>query len=348
MSKPSSLIPVAITMGDPAGIGPEVVLKALSSKKLAGKFVPVLVGLPAVFERAARLTRAGIRLRQLVGNLQPGRLDPGFAYIVVPRAQGVGSGGQYQQSLGSLSSRGRVSYACIDEAVRLCNEGQAAAVVTAPLSKASLAAAGLRYPGHTEMLKTLCGSRNTLMMFVRGRLKISLVTTHVPVRLLAYGIRRRNVDDAIRLTNIGLERLFSVRRPRLAVLSLNPHAGEDSSIGSEEASFIRPAVRAARKRGIHVEGPFPADSFFAGGFWSRFDATVAMYHDQALIPAKLIGKDQIVNLTLGLPFVRTSPGHGTAPDIAWQGKARPDGMISAMLLAVRLAKRQRPPLEWSQ
>jgi 4-hydroxy-L-threonine phosphate dehydrogenase PdxA len=150
----------------------------------------------------------------------------------------------------------------------------------------------------------------------------------------------------VRMTRRAATSLFGIARPRLAVLALNPHAGERGLLGREEDDVIRPAIRSARRRGIVVDGPFPADSFFSRGKWRDFDATIAMYHDQALIPAKLLAGDGVVNLTLGLPFVRTSPGHGTAEDLAWSGRARAEGMVSAILLAADLSKKVRLPLRW--
>jgi 4-hydroxythreonine-4-phosphate dehydrogenase len=172
------------------------------------------------------------------------------------------------------------------------------------------------------------------------------VTTHTPVGRLARELDRAAVEDVIAMTKRAVTVFFGRARPKLAVLALNPHAGEDGLLGPEEERVIRPSVRSARKKGALVDGPFPADSFFSRGRWRDFDATIAMYHDQALIPAKLLAGDRVVNLTLGLPFVRTSPGHGTAEDLAWQGRASAEGMVSAILLAADLSEKVRLPLRW--
>jgi 4-hydroxythreonine-4-phosphate dehydrogenase len=344
---PSSPVPVAITMGDPAGVGPETIVRALGSGELAGKILPVVVGTSAIFERAVRLTNAGIELRPFEEKSPPRRAKRGVAYMVIPEELGRGGSARHASGRGSLAGRGRASFACVKEAVRLCATGHASALVTAPISKASLSAAGLSYAGHTEMLRSLCRSKNTVMMFVYETLRISLVTTHIPMRFLTREVDRQGVDTTIRLTSRGLERLFGIRTPRLAVLALNPHAGEDGVLGTEERDVLEPVIRAATRRGLRVKGPFSADSFFSRGKWRDFDATVAMYHDQALIAAKLVGGDAVVNLTIGLPFVRTSPGHGTARDIAWQGIARPEGMVKSTLLAAKLTQKARLPLRWN-
>jgi 4-hydroxythreonine-4-phosphate dehydrogenase len=196
------------------------------------------------------------------------------------------------------------------------------------------------------MLRNLCGSKRTVMMFVCEGLRVSLVTTHVPVSRVAKELSKAEIQGVIALTKKALALLFGITGPRMAVLALNPHAGEEGLLGSEERRVILPAIRAARRRGAFVEGPFPADSFFSRGRWKEFDATIAMYHDQALIPAKLMGGDRVVNLTLGLPFVRTSPAHGTAEEIAWQGRASAEGMVAAILLAAELSEKVRLPLRW--
>lgn len=328
------------------GVGPEVVVRALASKEVAGRVTPVVVGSVRTLERAARLTGANVEFIPLDPHGRPlaahgSRSGAGRrarpVFVVTP--PGIPGGV-------SARARGQTAFACVKEAVRLCAAGRAGAIVTAPISKATLASAGLRFAGHTEMLRNLCGSRSTVMMFVCDELRVSLATTHTPVGRLTRELNKSGVEEVIILTKKAMAKLFGVARPRLAVLALNPHAGEAGLLGGEEESVIMPAMGSARRRGALLEGPFAADSFFSRGKWRDFDATVAMYHDQALIPAKLLGGDSVVNLTVGLPFVRTSPGHGTAEDLAWQGLARPEGMTSAILLAASLSKKVRLPLLW--
>lgn len=379
MKRSSTPLSVAITMGDPSGVGPEVVVKALASKEVAGRVLPIVVGSVRTLERAALLAGVAVDLVEVSEEDSPIALPGIPSYLVKPshrrdRAARIGrQNGQgpraYRTHLGfwnvgrkrhvmfvvappglpsgsSPGQRGEMAFACVKEAVRLCAAGRARAVVTAPISKVTLAAAGLRFAGHTEMLRELCGVRRTVMMFVSEELRVSLVTTHTPIGRLARELDRSGVEGTLGLTHTAMRRLFGVANPRLAVLALNPHAGEAGLLGEEEERVIKPAIRAARRKGVVADGPFPADSFFSRGKWKDFDAAVAMYHDQALIPAKLLAGDRAVNLTLGLPFVRTSPGHGTAEDLAWRGRALAEGMISAILLAASLSEKVRLPLRW--
>jgi 4-hydroxythreonine-4-phosphate dehydrogenase len=352
MRNPSSPIPVAISMGDPLGVGPEVILKALGSREVAGKVIPIVVGLPSVMRRAASLVGVGAAIKFLSMDRVHEASETGVIYVISPerllRVVGLSQTGRQLRAEDPASGllRGKVASACVKEAANLCIRGETSALVTAPLSKASLEAAGIAYIGHTEMLRDLCRCKDTLMMFVRGRHRVSLVTTHIPIGRVKKVLTRRRLERAIILTRRGLELLFGVPEPRLAVLSLNPHRGEEGLLGCEEKNVIVPAMEIASQKGARVSGPFAADSFFSRGEWKKFDAVIAMYHDQGLIAAKLIGGERVTNLTLGLPFVRTSPGHGVAEDIAWKGIAEPQGMMSAILLAARLAGTVRLPLKW--
>jgi 4-hydroxythreonine-4-phosphate dehydrogenase len=347
MRNPSSPVPVAISMGDPHGVGPEVILKALSSREVAGKVTAIVVGLPSIIRKAANLVGAGVAIKPLSRDKIRAAPKTGVVYVLMPQAlSSIEDNSSCLDSRESLGRRGRVTLASVKEAVSLCTHGDASALVTAPLSKASLEAAGLGYAGHTEMLRDLCKCKSTLMMFVRGKHRVSLVTTHIPISRVGKVLTRPRVERSIMLTCRGLELLFGISEPTLAVLSLNPHKGEEGLLGCEEKNVIEPAVELASQKGVRVSGPFAADSFFSRGEWKKFDAVIAMYHDQGLIAAKLIGGERVTNITLGLPFVRTSPGHGTAEDIAWKGIAEPQGMISAILLAAKLAGTVRLPLKW--
>jgi 4-hydroxythreonine-4-phosphate dehydrogenase len=222
-----------------------------------------------------------------------------------------------------------------------------AAIVTAPISKEALHAAGYPYPGHTELLAELGGVKEVGMLMVspsRSKknpgLRILLVTTHLAMRDVPQRLTRERVQTAIRLAHDAAVRLFKIRRPRLAVTGLNPHAGEGGLFGHEEDEIIRPAVEAARHDGIPVVGPKPADSLIRQAFEGKYDLVIAMYHDQALIPIKLLGFGRAVNVTVGLPFVRTSPDHGTAYDIAGKGIADPGSLIEAIRMAVSLSKKK--------
>ena len=273
---------IGITLGDPAGIGPEVVAKALKS----------------------------------------GRLDRRFDYEVI----------------GDPRTRRRADAAdWVVEGAKRCLKGEFAALATAPITKELLQRAGYPFVGQTELLAHLSHTKRFAMMLAGGPLRVALVTTHAPLRDIPKLIRTRKIVEVIELSDEICRRL-GIRRPRIAVAGLNPHAGEGGLLGDEEQRVIAPAVQRAARRGIAVSGPRSADTLFYRAAHGQFDAVVAMYHDQGLAPLKLIAFDDGVNLTLGLPFVRTSPDHGTAPDIAGKGIARPSGMIAAINMAARLAR----------
>lgn len=287
MSRPR----VAITVGDPAGIGPEIALKASRDARVLDACEPVLVG-PS---------------------------SDGFAPGEVSAAAG------------------RAAYDAIVEAVRRARAGEVDAIATAPVSKLAFAQAGLPWKGHTDLLAHLCGVEHVVMMFHAPKLKVALATVHVPLADVPRLLTAPVVERTIRIVVGALPR-FGVPRPRLALAGLNPHAGEGGVLGSEEAQVLEPAVRAARAQGLDVSGPFPADTVFVRASRGEFDAVVACYHDQGLIPVKLLAFGTAVNVTLGLPIIRTSVDHGTAFDIAGRGVADPGSMIEAVLLAATLAR----------
>ena len=275
---------IGITLGDPTGIGPEVVAKALKS----------------------------------------GQLDRRFDYEVI----------------GDLRTKRRADAAnWVVEGAKRCLAGDLAGLATAPITKELLYHAGYSFVGQTELLAHLSRTKRFAMMLTGGPLRVALVTTHAPLIDVPKLITGRKIMDVIELSNEACRR-FGVRRPRIAVAGLNPHAGEGGLLGDEERRIIGPAVKRAAQRGIAVSGPYSADTLFYRAAHGQFDVVVAMYHDQGLAPFKLIAFDNGVNLTLGLPFSRTSPDHGTAPDIAGKGIARPDGMIAAINMAARLAAKK--------
>jgi 4-hydroxythreonine-4-phosphate dehydrogenase len=337
---------IAITMGDPAGIGPEIIVKALS-KPLVNRIErigqPVVIGDRGVLEQAARRlgsscviqalpdpeavrsSKAGLHLIDLKNVDLP--------HLVIGRPDAAG---------------GRAAVEAIQKAVELALTRRVAAIVTAPISKEALHAAGYPYPGHTELLAELSRAKEVGMLMVsppRSKkdpgLRILLATTHLSIRDLPDRLTRECVLTAIRLGHEAARRFFGLRRPRLAVTGLNPHAGEGGLFGREEDEVIRPAVEQANRKGIPVAGPFPADSLIRQTFDGKYDLVIAMYHDQALIPIKLLGFGRAVNVTVGLPFVRTSPDHGTAYDIAGKGLADPGSLIEAIRLAVEFSAKKR-------
>ncbi|HEV8253822.1 MAG TPA: 4-hydroxythreonine-4-phosphate dehydrogenase PdxA [Vicinamibacteria bacterium] len=308
--------PLALTVGDPAGIGPEVVLRALASPDRPPVAVRVYGPIASLRERAARF-----------GLPEPTRLD--VETVDVPLASGV--------VLGVVSAAaGRAAAESVLRAARDARRRKVRALVTAPLNKESLAAAGYAWPGHTEMLAEAAGVSNVAMMFVGGGLRVALLTIHLPLRAVADALTTAEVVRVVRLVDRELPRFRAAGR-RVALCGLNPHAGEGGRFGDEEQRVFAPAVRQLREEGLDVHGPFPADSLFARAARGEFDAVVAAYHDQGLIPVKLLAFGRAVNVTLGLPFVRTSVDHGTGFDIVEKGVADPGSLVEAMRVAVDLA-----------
>src|SRR5262245_53717374 len=283
---------IAITVGDPAGIGPEIAEKAAADPRVQAACEPVLYGSPG----GAQFT--------------PGQLS---------------------------AEAGRAAYDAICAAVRDAQSGVVSAIATAPVNKLAFARAGLPWKGHTDLLGHLTGSPRVAMMFWSDALKVVLATVHVPLASVPSALTREVVDGTIDLTARELPR-FGVDRPRLAVAGLNPHAGEGGLLGDEELQVLQPAIEAARARGITIDGPFPGDTVFVRAVSGDFDVVIACYHDQGLIPVKLMAFGHAVNVTLGLPIVRTSVDHGTAFDIAGKGIADAESMVVAVLLAARLAR----------
>ena len=322
---------VAVTMGDPAGVGPEVVLKALAHPAVGRSCRALVFGDWEVLRRTEKKIRSGVKLT-----------------LWEQRRFWPRTGGVAVHSLSSLSPAeckpGRPSRACgeavyryVTEAAKLALAGSVDAIATAPLNKKVLQMAGHRYPGHTELLAELAGVPECRMMLLGSRLKVVLVTVHLPLMRVARELTRRKIRATLELTDQALRRYFGIRSPRLAVAALNPHAGEEEIFGDEERKIILPAVEDARRRGIRALGPLPADSLFYQAARGDYDAVICMYHDQGLIPLKLLHFIGWVALTLGLPFVRTSVDHGTAYDIAGRNKADETSMKEAILLAARLA-----------
>ncbi|MBI5018491.1 MAG: 4-hydroxythreonine-4-phosphate dehydrogenase PdxA [Deltaproteobacteria bacterium] len=312
---------IGLTCGEPAGIGAEVAVRALAEGLPAG-VEPVLVGPRAVWEQAAALVgaRSALEGRELWAPSED--LRPDWAW-------------------GRPTARsGRIAAEAVEHAARACLERRLDAMVTAPLTKEGLAAAGRPYPGHTELLEALCGGAKATMMLAGPRLRVVLVTTHAALADVPRLVTREAVLHAIEAAHRGLTADLGIARPRLAVTGLNPHCGEGGLLGCEERETIAPALDAARAAGISAEGPFAADGLFPRAFEGEFDAVVAMYHDQGLVALKLAHFHEGVNVTLGLPLVRTSPDHGTAFDRAGRGTARADSFREAVRQAAEIAGRR--------
>jgi 4-hydroxythreonine-4-phosphate dehydrogenase len=324
---------IAITMGDPGGIGPEVALKAAAGPMVGRACRPLVVGDIKLLRGVARRLEIPAEVVPFAGGDygSVGRI----AVWDVTRYAGRVSVGRPSKAGGAAAA---VSVEC---AVNMVGEGHAEGMVTAPVSKESFARAGYGMIGHTELLASLTGTRFCTMMLVRGRLRVVFATTHVPLCLAAKALTGRGLLERLRQAHRYLNLYLGVVGARLGVACLNPHCGEGGLLGSEEQAVIAPAIRKARAEGIRAEGPYPADSIYRPKVAGGFDAIVAMYHDQGMIPLKLRDHDRVVNITLGIPIVRTSPGHGTAFDIAGKGVASERSMANALLVCARIAKRLR-------
>jgi len=325
---------VAITMGCPVGIGPEIILRFLARRKLAKPYLPVVVGDIGVLQRCAKELQIDIEILAW----QPGNpVDLDKIQVIAPK-----SNEGYVLRPESLHwgvpgrETGGAAVAYIEEAVRLLSRGELDAMVTCPIAKYAIQLAGYKFPGHTEMLASLCGTRNFGMMMAGNRLKVSLVTIHTALADVAGQLEQAEIVRLIKLTGETLIHDFAIAGPRIAVAGFNPHGGEAGLFGEEEKTIIEPAVASSVSEKWEVAGPLPPDTVFKMAFENRFDAVVAMYHDQGLIPFKLVHFEDGVNLTMGLPIIRTSVDHGTAYDIAGKGIASDSSLEAAFLLATQI------------
>ncbi len=327
---------VGISMGDPLGVGPEVIVKALNDPALRQKARFVILGQHDVLEYAADQAeiqpywwrepydgRVAVRRGMLVAD---------FDELSPLRVNG-------QREPNEIA--GQASYRFVEEGVRLLKEDRLDALVTGPICKQAWHMARVRLRGHTEMLSIHFNTKRVTMSFVADDLRIALASDHLPLMELRNTFTIGLVHQPIDLLDQALRDWFGIRRPRIGVLGLNPHAGEDGLLGDEERRIIEPALAMARNNGIDVTGPLSPDTAFLPHVRARFDGLVAMYHDQGLIPLKMTAFDRAVNVTLGLPVVRTSPDHGTAFDIAGRNQASPGSMTAAIELAIKLANRRR-------
>ncbi len=327
--------PLAVTMGEPAGIGPDLVL-ALYAQRAERKLPPFLVFGHAGF-LAARASRLGLDV-----TIEPAR--PADAGRIFDHALPVASlDGAVQDQPGAITETSApVVIGAIARAVEATLDGQCRAVVTAPIHKAALYHAGFRHPGHTEFLAELCAMDGKtplpVMMLAHENLRTVPLTIHVPIKDVPGLINRTLIVETLRIMAHDLRQRFAIASPRIAVAGLNPHAGEGGTIGREDMDIIAPAIAEARGEGIDAVGPLPGDTLFYPPHWRQYDAVLAMYHDQALIPIKTVAFDAGVNVTLGLPIVRTSPDHGTAFDLAGTGRASPSSFAAAIAMADQMTR----------
>lgn len=315
-------------MGDPGGIGPEIILKALNSSEVRNCCAPIVIGDRAVMEKALDLLKIPLRLRIISAPGESHRVSKSIDLI------DIGTAGGFSRNRPTAEG-GSACTGYIKKAVELALTRQVTGVVTAPISKEALKTAGFSWPGHTEMLAELTRTRDYAMALIGGPLRVILVTIHTALKNVPELITKQRIMKTIRLAKKACD-MLRIHNPRIAVAGLNPHAGEAGIFGDEEIRRIIPAIRGVSKDGIHVSGPHPPDTIFYKAYRGDVDIVVCMYHDQGLIPLKMIAFDRGVNFTVGLPFVRTSPDHGTAYDIAWKGIADPSSMIEAIRLAAKL------------
>jgi 4-hydroxythreonine-4-phosphate dehydrogenase len=336
---------LAITVGDYNGVGPEVILRSVTRPSIRRLCSPLLIGPASVFEFYARKLRLKVRLVPYDASRKAGvrnfrNAGPGIVPYFEPALRDISqiTPGQISQEAGSVAAE------AIEHAARLAMRGEVAAIVTAPISKQAMHLAGADFPGQTEMLQHLTSSPRVAMMLVSRLMCVGLVTNHLPLHKVAQTLTIPLIKERITTIHDALVHDWKIRKPLLAVLSLNPHAGEGGDIGREELDIIIPALRDLNASGMRLFGPLPADGFFARYRAGDFDAIVAMYHDQGLVPLKMSAEGRAVNVSVGLPIVRTSPDHGTGFDIAGRGLADPASMIEAISLAVTLAtNRKRSP-----
>lgn len=326
---PSPIPRIAISLGDPSGVGPEVTAAAIGA--LRAELAPLVFGDPRLFDRCF----SRIRLPRVAAG-EP--LPPGGALVAVTHLPEAAARPGKPVPLG-----GAAQLAFLEDAYAAVVRGEAGALCTAPVSKAQVARFAEGFVGHTEWLEQETGAPRSVMMFEGERLRVALVTNHAPFAGLGALLTPARIAETIRIVHRALRDDFGIARPRVALAALNPHAGDAGLVGDEEARLLAPALRRAARGGARASGPWSADSVFNRAAAGEFDAVVALYHDQGMIPVKLldaVGLQAAVNVTLGLPIVRTSPDHGVAYDIAGKGKAKADSMIAALRLAARIAARR--------
>ena len=319
-------------MGDAAGIGPEIIVKALSKKEIYKISSPLVIGDGKVLNAKCKMQNAKLKLNS-ISRIGEARFK--FGTIDLIDLKNIRLERLKIGKVNKMAAKAAVDY--IKKAVSLARKGEIDAIVTTPVNKKGLQRAGFRFPGHTELLAHLTKTENYAMMLVGGPLRVVLVTTHIPLSKVNCSLSKEKIYQTIRLAWDNMK-YFEVKSPRIGVAGLNPHAGEEGLFGKEERRFIIPAVKKAKKKGIRVEGPIPPDTIFYRALKGEFDCVVCMYHDQGLIPLKMLAFDKGVNVTLGLPIVRTSVDHGTAYEIAEKGVANPQSLFEAIKLAAKLVK----------
>jgi 4-hydroxythreonine-4-phosphate dehydrogenase len=326
---------IAITMGDPAGIGPEILLKTLKREEIYRVCRPLVVGDADLLRRESK--KIGALSFHVIATLKEVAGRPGVVDVISVSTlkEDFCIPGKPTKECG----KAMVDY--ILKAAELARRGQVPAMVTCPINKGLMHQAGYTFEGHTELLAYLTHAADYVMMLAGEKLRVALVTTHCALREVAQRLTKELIVKTVRITSQALEGYFAISRPRVAVAALNPHAGESGLFGREDLEIVQPAVEEVKKQGFMVEGPLPADTVFYHAHKGTYDAVVAMYHDQGLIPLKLLHFSDAVNITLGLPIVRTSVDHGTAYDIAGRGIADPSSLVAAIKMAAGMVKTRK-------
>ena len=342
---------IGITMGDPGGVGPEIVLKAIISSEFENSADFLIIGTEHTLQKAGEI--CGLSLDFMSNQNENCADSKEFKIISSTNKSKTGSSRTFFLPVDNLdhvafqqckptAANGKASIEYIFRGVDLALEGTIAGLVTAPINKEAIKAGGFDYPGHTELLKERTNSKKVVMLMVGDKLRVAFVTSHVALKDVPKLINIEGIVSTITIANEGLKKFFKLENPRIAVCGLNPHSGEAGRFGDEELNIIIPAINEAKSKGINCTGPVPPDVVFFQARKGEYDAVIALYHDQGAIPLKLLAFETGVNITLGIPIIRVSPDHGTAYDIAWKGVANPDSMIEAIKHTIMMAEKSNP------
>ncbi len=326
---------IGISMGDPAGIGPEILVKALNNPKIYSVCQPIVIGDSTILKKAVKFLSAPLNITAV---------DHPANAIADSKTISIINGSDLAENVTGLSfptiDTGKAMENYIITGVNLAKNNEIDGLVTCPITKTGLKIAGSKFHGHTELIAEQTDTREYAMMLAGKRLKVVLVSIHIPLWKVAKSLSIQNISQTIRLTQDSLVQRFGIPSPKLAVAGLNPHAGEESMFGDEEEKIIAPAVNLAKEQGLNIDGPLAPDTVFYHAMNKKYDAVICMYHDQGLIPFKMVHFKDGVNTTLGLPIIRTSVDHGTAYDITWKGIADPTSLMEAVYMAAFQANNQ--------
>lgn len=332
----TKIAPIALTIGEPGGIGPELTVKAWMKRKDQNLAPFCVLSPPSILKHATEQLGQNLPIKVISDISEtPGIFDEALPVLALDDGDGKPVSGV------ASAATADIVIESITKAVKICETGSACAVVTNPIQKSALYEAGFKHPGHTEFLAELAGpGAIPVMMLANAKLRVVPLTIHIALTEVSKQLTPERIVEQCQITAAALKRDFGIDRPRLALAGLNPHAGEDGTMGTEEQTIMMPAINVLRAKGLNVIGPMPADTMFHDEARENYDVALCPYHDQALIPVKTLDFHGGVNVTLGLPFIRTSPDHGTALNIAGQGIARPDSLVAALKMAAEMATKR--------